>query len=59
VRTTRFWNNHHQIRSKSKDWKTKQFNVLGAIKQQHVSVDSKYINVLEAIKQQHVSVNSK
>jgi len=22
-RTTRFWNNHHQVRTKSKDWKTK------------------------------------
>jgi hypothetical protein len=23
VRTTRFWNNLHQVRSKSKDWKEK------------------------------------
>jgi len=23
VRTTRFWNNLHQVRSKSKDWKAK------------------------------------
>jgi hypothetical protein len=26
VRTTRFWNNHHQVHSKSKDWKTKQIS---------------------------------
>jgi hypothetical protein len=32
VRTTRFWNNHHQVRSKWKDWKAKQFKVLEAIK---------------------------
>ena len=25
VRTTRFWNNHNQISSKSKDWKAKYF----------------------------------
>jgi hypothetical protein len=29
---TRFWNNLHQVRLKSKDWKSKKFNVLGAIK---------------------------
>ena len=23
----RFWNNHHQVRSKSKEWKTKQISV--------------------------------
>jgi len=28
----RFWNNLHQVRSKSKDWKAKEFKVLGAIK---------------------------
>jgi hypothetical protein len=22
----RFWNNHHQVRSKSKEWKTKQIS---------------------------------
>ena len=32
IRTTRFWNNLHQVRSQSKDWKTKQFKVLGTIK---------------------------
>jgi hypothetical protein len=28
----RFWNNLHQVRSKSKDWKAKYFKDLGAIK---------------------------
>jgi hypothetical protein len=32
VHTTRFWNNLHQVRSKSKDWKAKYLKVLGAIK---------------------------
>jgi hypothetical protein len=32
VRRTRVWNNLHQVRSKSKDWKAKKFKVLGAIK---------------------------
>ena len=32
VRTTPFWNNLHQVRSKLKDWKAKQFKVLGEIK---------------------------
>jgi hypothetical protein len=34
VRTTRFWNNHQQVRSKSKDWKANEFEkkILGAIK---------------------------
>jgi hypothetical protein len=29
---TRFWNNLHQVRLKSKDWKSQKFNVLGPIK---------------------------
>jgi hypothetical protein len=29
VRTTRFWNNLHQVRLKSKDWKAKLFKDLG------------------------------
>ena len=32
VRTARFWNNPHQIRSKSKDWKATQLKVVGATK---------------------------
>jgi hypothetical protein len=28
--TMRFWNNHHQVRSKSKEWKTKQISVFDA-----------------------------
>ena len=28
---TRVWNNLHQVRSKTKDWKTKQLKVLGTI----------------------------
>ena len=27
ARMTRFWNNLHQVRSNSKDWKTNQFNI--------------------------------
>jgi len=37
VRTTRFWNNLHQVRSKSKDWKAKKFKSLGAIKPKGLS----------------------
>jgi hypothetical protein len=33
--TTRFWNNLHQLRSKSKDWKA---NILGAIKPKSATV---------------------
>ena len=32
VRTTRFWNNLHQVRSTSKDQKAKSFILLGALK---------------------------
>jgi hypothetical protein len=32
VRTTCFWNNFHQVRSKSNVWKAKEFKVLKAIK---------------------------
>jgi restriction endonuclease S subunit len=32
VHTTRFSNNFHKIRSKSKEWEAKLFKVLGAIK---------------------------
>jgi hypothetical protein len=32
VGTTHFWNNLHQVHSKSKDWKAKYLKVLGAIK---------------------------
>ena len=32
VFTTRFWNNLHQVRLKSIDWKSKQYKALGAIK---------------------------
>ena len=32
MHTTRFWNNLHHVRSKSRDWKAKYFIVLGAIK---------------------------
>ena len=32
MRTTRFWNNLHQVRTQSKDWKGKPFKVLGAKK---------------------------
>jgi hypothetical protein len=32
VCTRRFWNNRHQVRSKSNDWKAKKIQVLGTIK---------------------------
>ena len=32
MHTTRFWNNLHQVRSKSKAWKAKYLKILGAIK---------------------------
>jgi len=32
VRTTRHYNNLHQVRSKSKVWKVRKFKVLKAIK---------------------------
>ena len=43
VRTTRFWNNHQQVRSKSKDWKANEFEkkILGAIK----TTKNKEINI--------------
>jgi hypothetical protein len=37
MRTTRFWNNLHQVRSKSKDRKAKLFKVLGAIKPKDIN----------------------
>ena len=37
MRTTCFWNNLHHVRSRSKDWKAKQFNGLGAIKQKCIN----------------------
>jgi hypothetical protein len=37
VRTTRFWTNLHQVRSKSKGWKANYFNVLEAIKTKNLN----------------------
>jgi len=36
VRTTRFWNNIHQVRSRSQDWKTpnKSLSILSTMDQQ-------------------------
>ena len=34
VRTTRYWNNIHQVCSKLKDWKAKYLKVLEAIQPQ-------------------------
>jgi hypothetical protein len=36
-----FWNNLHQIGSKSKDWKDKQFKVLEAIKLKSLNMIAK------------------
>jgi len=38
VRTTRFWNNHDQARSNSKDWKTKLLKLLWALKQKSLNM---------------------
>jgi hypothetical protein len=40
VCTTRFWNNLHEVRSKSKDWKVKKFKVFGTIKAKGPKQDS-------------------
>ena len=40
VRTARFWNNLHQVRSKSKNWKVKQNKMLGSNKTKGPKQDS-------------------
>ena len=46
MRSTRFWNNLHQVRSKSKDWKAKKFKVLGAIQPKGLKRKPKLANIL-------------
>ena len=36
MRTTRLWNNLHHVRSKSNDWKSKYFKVLGITKSERI-----------------------
>ena len=43
---TRVWNNLHQVRSKTKDWKTKQLKVLGTI-MDHLLRDEIYDSILK------------
>ena len=44
---TRFWNDFHQVHSKSKDWKAKHVKVLGAIKSKGLETRySKYVPII-------------
>ena len=40
MRTARFWNNFHQVRSKYKCWKTNNLNVFGSNKTKGPKQDS-------------------
>jgi len=52
---TRFWNNLHQVRSESKDWKAKYFKLLGAIKPMGINRIAKGKTLVELLPWYHVT----